>query len=120
MPALYTSNTKPDTLKADAYIIYMMLGDYFKSCTCDNTRLEKKLYLNYKDFSFNKQFSREEKIISKVESLGEEYLDSLAGIDAKVRITIDDMNAVLLFYTEDMKAIIKATVDKRGAIVFTA
>ena len=120
MPAIYTSNTKPDTLKADAYIVYMMMGDYFKSCVCDNTRFEKKLLLNYKDFSFNKQYSREEKILGKIEGLGEEFLDSLADIDVKARITIDEMQATVIFYTEDKKVIVKVTVDKKGAIVFTA
>lgn len=119
MPALYTSNTKPDSLKADAYIIYMMMGSYFNSCTCDNTRFEKKLFLNYKDFSFNKQYSREEKIISKIENLGEEFLNSLEDLDVLARITVGDDEATVVFYTED-KVITKAVVDKKGAMTFTA
>ena len=45
MAALYTSNSKPDSLKADAYIIYMMVGSYFASCKCDNAILEKRLLI---------------------------------------------------------------------------
>jgi len=120
MPALYTSNTKPDTLKADAYIVYMMMGSYFKSYECDNTRFAKKLYLNYKDFSFNKQYSREEKIISKIEGLGDTFLDSLSDIDVKVRIKIEEEEAKVYFYTEDKKVVVKAVIDKKGSIAFTA
>lgn len=119
MPALYTSNTKPDTLKADAYIIYMMMGSYFNSCVSDNTRFEKKLFLNYKDFSFNKQYSREEKIISKIENLGEEFLNSLENLDVFAKITVGDNDATVIFYTED-NVIVKAVVDKKGAMTFTA
>lgn len=120
MPALYTSNAKPDTLKADTYIVYMMMGDYFKSCKCDNSRFEKKLLLNYKDFSFNKQYTREEKIINKIEALGDNFLNSLSDIDVNARIKIEENDATVLFYTDDMKVIVKAVIDKKGTVTFTA
>lgn len=119
MAAIYTSNTKPDTLKADTYIMYMMFGSNFNSCKCDNTRMEKKLFLNYKDFSFNKQYSREERIIAKIDNLGEAFLDSLADIDAIVNITLNDEGSTLIFYTEDQTLIAKVNIDAKGAITFT-
>lgn len=118
MAAIYTSNTKPDTLKADTYIIYMMMGSYFNSCECDNSRMEKKLFLNYKDFSFNKQYTREERILGKIAALGDEYLDSLADMDVLACIKFVDDCGIVIFYMND-KIVLKANVDKKGVITFT-
>lgn len=117
MAALYTSNSKPDSLKADAYILYMMVGSYFASCTCDNNILEKKLFLNYKDLSLNKQYTREENILKKMEKLGEDYFDRFADIDAMARIKFEKDEAEVVFYA-DKKVILKARVDKKGSIAF--
>lgn len=117
MAALYTSNAKPDSLKADAYIIYMILGSYFNECKCDNAILEKRLFLNYKDLSLNKQMGREDKIIEKVEKLGEDFLNKFENVDALARITFEDDEAEILFYA-DKKVIIKARVNRKGAIQF--
>ena len=117
MAALYTSNAKPDSLKADAYILYTILGSYFKECKIDNTILEKRLFLNYKDLSINKQQTREEKIIDKVEKIGDEYLDTLKDTVAACNITFEDDEAIVLFYA-DKKVIVKARVNRKGAIRF--
>ena len=120
MAALYTSNSKPDPLKADAYIIYMILGSYFKSCKCDNAILEKRLFLNYKDLSKNKQETKEEKIIKKVENVeskNADFFSSFEDIDAQARINIDKDDAEVLFYSNN-KVIIKVKVDKKGAMKF--
>lgn len=119
MAALYTSNSKPDSLKADAYIIYMMLGSYFNDCKCDNTILEKRLFLNYKDLSLNKQYAREEKILAKIDKLDEDFLDQFADIDAKARITFTDSDADIVFY-DDEKIFLKAKIDKKGSMAFLA
>ena len=120
MAALYTSNSKPDSLKADAYIIYMIIGSYFKSCKCDNAILEKRLFLNYKDLSKNKQETKEEKIIKKVESVAAknfDFFESFENIDCQSRINLDKDDAEVLFYA-DNKVIIKVKVDKKGAMKF--
>lgn len=119
MAALYTSNSKPDSLKADAYILYMIMGDNFKSCKCDNAILEKRLFLNYKDLSLNKQYAREEKIIAKVDKLDEDFLNKFSDIDAKVRITFANDEAEVLFYA-DGKVLLKAQIDRKGSITFLA
>lgn len=119
MAALYTSNSRPDSLKADAYIMYMILGSYFKSCKCDNSILEKRLFLNYKDLSLNKQYAREEKIIAKVDRLDENFLEQFADVDAKVRINFIKDSADVIFYADD-KVFIKASVDKKGTMEFLA
>jgi len=75
--------------------------------------------LNYKDLSLNKQYAREEKIIAKVDRLDENFLDQFADVDAKVRITFEQDNADVIFYSGD-KILLKATVDKKGAMAFLA
>lgn len=119
MAALYTSNSKPDSLKADAYIIYMMMGSYFKECKCDNAILEKRLFLNYKDLSLNKQYAREEKILAKIDKLDENFLDRFTDVEAKVRISFADDSADVVFYNNG-KILLKATVDKKGTMAFLA
>lgn len=119
MAALYTSNSKPDSLKADAYILYMMMGSYFASCKCDNAILEKRLFLNYKDLSLNKQYAREEKILAKIDKLDENFLDQFSDIDAMARIKFEKDEAEVLFYA-DNKVLLKAKVDKKGSMTFLA
>ncbi|MDO4189037.1 MAG: hypothetical protein Q4D29_08605 [Lachnospiraceae bacterium] len=119
MAALYTSNSKPDSLKADAYILYMIMGSYFNTCKCDNAILEKRLFLNYKDLSLNKQYAREEKIIAKVEKLDEDFLNKFEEIDAMTRITFEGDEAEVLFYA-DNKVLLKAKIDRKGTITFLA
>ena len=117
MAALYTSISKPDSLKADAYIIYMMVGSYFASCKCDNAILEKRLFLNYKDLSLNKQYAREEKILEKMKKLGEDYFDRFSDMDVLARISFEKGEASILFYA-DKKVILKVRVDKKGSVTF--
>lgn len=117
MAALYTSNSKPDSLKADAYILYMMVGSNFADCKCDNTILEKKLFLNYKDLSLNKQYAREEKILEKMKKLGEDYFDKFSEVEAMARIKFEKDEAEVLFYA-DNKVLLKARVDRKGMVTF--
>lgn len=119
MAALYTSNSKPDSLKADAYIMYMMMGSYFKQCKCDNAILEKRLFLNYKDLSLNKQYAREEKILARIDRLDEDFLAQFSDTDADVRIVFTNDKAEVVFYNGS-NVLLKAVIDKKGAIEFLA
>lgn len=55
------------TQKAMDYIVYMIVGSYFDGMECMNKKVEKKLFLFYKDIRTKRQYAMEEKCIRYVE-----------------------------------------------------
>lgn len=56
-------------LNAMEYIIYMMIGSYFKSAKCTSKILEQRLFLYYKDMNEKTQIEKETKIINYAENI---------------------------------------------------
>lgn len=109
--ALYKSKTNA-AHKQSAYVIYMIMGSYFKRCTCKSKMLEKQLYLHYKDLPYGKQEKLEERIISYVEDRYADYLDHLALMDAEAYIIPQREGYEVVF--EFAKRTITFLVDKNG------
>ena len=53
--------------RAMEYIIYMMVGSYFKSAKCNSKVLERRLLLHYREMGDKLQIERELKCINYVE-----------------------------------------------------
>lgn len=95
-----------------AYILYMIIGSYFHSCTCKSIQYEKTLFLYYKEMGFGKQERMESEIIKKTESLLSDIKETFACMKAEVDIKCSNEILVLTFYTGFENVV--ATVDKKG------
>jgi hypothetical protein len=56
-----------DSQTAFEYVIYMIVGSYFKKTKCSNELLERKMRLQYCEQKLENQYSMEETCISYVE-----------------------------------------------------
>lgn len=58
---------KQETQRVFDYCLYMMLTSYFKASRCRSRQMEKKLFLDYKEYNLNKVYAMEEAAIKFVE-----------------------------------------------------
>jgi hypothetical protein len=91
-----------DNQRAWDYIMYMMLGSYFKKTNCLTTFWEQKLSLNYSAMKKQDQYAAEDKCIKAIEEevlpqLPDEFLDS----EVDVRLVIDDKDDVTVIEVTD-------------------
>lgn len=70
--------------KQTTYILYMIIGSYFRKCTCRTKFLEQSLFLYYKDMKENKQVKTEERIIHQMETQYTELVEKISGLDCEV------------------------------------
>lgn len=80
-----------DNQRAWDYIMYMMLGSYFKKTNCITPFWEQKLSLNYSAMKKQDQYAAEDKCIKVIEeevlpNLPEEFVES----EVDVKLVIDD------------------------------
>lgn len=102
--------------KQTAYILYMMVGSYFRKCSCKSKMLEKQLFLYYKDMPVKKQESLEERVIKDTEKILEELLPVLAESDCTVRILKVVDGYQLCFESETSKIVL--FVNEKGNYVW--
>ena len=106
----------PTKMKTNAYILYMIIGSYFRKCTCTSVITEHNLFLYYKEMPSGKQITAEEEIISYLESyLKKEIGDDLSMLeDLRCEVTITRYPCCyeLHFYTGFEGFV--AVVDKTG------
>lgn len=104
-------NTK---MQQNTYILYMMIGSYFKSCKCRNRVIERQLFLYYKDMPVGKQERAEEEILKKLDSVLGMYEKEMAQSDSTVKIWRDqkDRCCRLSFLTDTYELVVD--VDAHG------
>jgi hypothetical protein len=119
-----------DNQRAWDYIMYMMLGSYFKKTNCLTTFWEQKLSLNYSAMKKQDQYAAEDKCIKVIEEeilpqLPEEFLESTVDIklvvDEKDDVTVievtDGVYELMVAYKYDVKKVeIKDKADAEKGI----
>ena len=98
------------TQKAMEYIMYMMVGSYFKDVKCASHTLEKKLFLYYKDIKVDAQYSLEEKCINYTEKVLMKALpEKIWNEEVKAVLKVDDssLKTVIIFEGKDFSLKLK-------------
>ncbi|NBH71946.1 hypothetical protein D3Z51_07910 [Clostridiaceae bacterium] len=83
--------------RALAYIVYMMAGSYFSLGS--SNRRPSNLYLHYAEMPREKQYQYESRVISSMEALGKEFLQSIATLRCNVRCKFCGDDILLEFCT---------------------
>ena len=104
-------NTK---MQQNTYILYMMIGSYFKSCKCRNRVIERQLFLYYKDMPVGKQERAEEEILKKLDCILGMYEQEMSQTECIVKIRRDqeDRYCRLFFLTDTYELVVD--VDEKG------
>ena len=105
-----------ETQLATAYIIYMMLGSYFKSCKAQSTLKVNSLYVHYTEMRVNTQLSAERRIERDFTEQFAEYLPLFEDSICEVSVYDSGDNLCLRFDTGFEKLI--AVVDREGQYEF--
>lgn len=111
------NNSNHDNQRAWDYIMYMMLGSYFKKTNCLTPFWEQKLSLNYSAMKKQDQYAAEDKCIKVIENeildnLPEEFLESCVDI----KLVIDDNTdlTVVHVYTDKYDLKVAYKYDEKG------
>lgn len=96
----------------NAYIVYMIMGSYFKKCECKSEAMETSLRLFYRDMQPAKQEKREEDVIRELDRITKDYQDELANVNCEAHIRKAGDNYKIIFSTGLEN--IEAVVDKAG------
>ena len=105
-----------DIQKQTTYILYMILGSYFRKCNFKKKRLEETLMLYYKEMQQKKQIELEEKVIQKAEAILSGSLETIATRDCEADIYRDGPNYCLVFKTKFERVIASVGPTGRYAI----
>lgn len=84
---------------AKVYIIYMMLGSYFKSCQCINPCEAGHLYLHYQEMPVQKQFRQEEQILRIANEIHPEFRRRIDELKCAVRFFQSEGDYYVYFST---------------------
>jgi len=101
---------------ATAYIVYMMIGSYFKSCKAQSILKVNSLYVHYTEMRANTQLSTERRVERDFTEQFAEYLPLFENSLSEVSIYESDDNLCLCFDTGFEKLI--AMVDREGQYEF--
>ena len=105
-----------ETQLATAYIVYMMLGSYFKSCKAQSALKVNSLYVHYTEMRVNTQLSTERRIERDFTEQFAEFLPLFENSLCEVSIYDSGDNLCLRFDTGFEKLI--AMVDREGQYEF--
>lgn len=103
-----TSHRQQET----AYMLYMIIGSYFRRCSCRSKALEENLFLYYKELGERRQIDKERQIIRVSEGVLKDNMTDLAEMNAEVVISRADDLYILRFYTGFERVVV--TVDEKG------
>lgn len=70
----------------NSYALFMIIGSYFRTCTCKSPITEEMLYLYYRSLDSGRQISTEERIDSYIKSRFGDRLDKLADLNCEAHI----------------------------------
>lgn len=103
-------NKQIKNVKAMEYIIYMMVGSYFKSAECKTKSLERQLFLYYKELGYKEQTTKEDNCIRFIEhdllkKLPRRYLKE----NVKVAFKTDEVSGLnnIIFSGTNWKMVIR-------------
>ena len=82
----FTTVSRSDVQKENAYILYMIVGSYFNKCICINKITECNLYLYYREMPVGKQLAREKQVIDRTEKAIGFMADDLKDLHCQVEI----------------------------------
>ena len=105
-----------ETQLATAYIVYMMLGSYFKSCKAQSALKVNSLYVHYTEMRVNTQLSAERRVERDFTEQFAEYLPLFEDSVCEVSIYDSGDNLCIRFDTGFEKLI--AVVDREGQYEF--
>ena len=98
------------------YIIYMIVGSYFRSCSCANHVRETNLFLYYQDMRQGDQISKESKVEREFLQGYHGYLDTFADLVAEVHFQFGEKESKVYFLTGLEEVV--ATVRSDGTFSF--
>ena len=114
----FTTVSRSDVQKENAYILYMIVGSYFNKCICLNKITECNLYLYYREMPVGKQLAREKQVIDRTEKAIGFMADDLKDLHCQVEIRRDAEEIRLVFRTWFHTILI--TVESNGRYRFRA
>ena len=85
--------------RENAYILYMMIGSYFRRCHCVSCGVEQNLYLYYQEMPMNRQTKAEEQVLRRFNRKFEEFSHCLEDLECKVHIRYVKDNYIIYFAT---------------------
>lgn len=114
----FTTVSRSDVQKENAYILYMIVGSYFNKCICLNKITECNLYLYYREMPVGKQLAREKQVIERTEKAIGFMADDLKDLHCQVEIRRDAEEIRLVFRTWFHTILV--TVEPKGRYSFKA
>ncbi len=99
MKTFTSKEVKNNKQSAASYVVYMIVGSYFKDCICKNVFEEKRMYLNYAELSAPKQIEMEDKMICQMEKLDKSFLKAIEDMKCKVSFIKQGEEMIVKFET---------------------
>lgn len=108
-----TNNGKRYSIQlAKAYVVYMMLGSYFKSSQCKNPCEAEHLYLHYQELPGQKQFREEEQVLRLAGGIHPEFRKRISELKCAVRFFRNKEDYCVYFFTGFEEVL--ATINPEG------
>ncbi len=99
-----------------AYIAYMMVGSYFRSCQCESEMKEQNMKLHYLDMKKPKQERLEELVEKDFSTFFSSDLPALQELDSKVQFLEDGEDLMVCFLGRFGKLLV--TITPKGEYIF--
>lgn len=102
---------------AVGYVVYMMGGSYFKTCTCKNKIEEKHLFLHYSEMPKQKQMDLETKILRMMDKLDKEFLMKIENLRCEVHFKHNEEGYQIEFKTGGFESLL-CNIQEDGEVLF--
>ena len=111
-----SEETGSENQLAAAYIVYMMVGSFFKSCKLQSPIRMNSLRVHYAEMRVNSQLSVERRVEKDFEERFASYLDLFA--ESQCLVSIRDSGDVICLTFDTGFEQLKATIDREGQYDF--
>ncbi len=115
MRTFTNTENKSNKQLAASYVVYMIVGSYFKDCICQNKFEEKRMYLNYAELSVPKQIDLEDRVISQFEKMDKTFLEAIQNLKCKVSFLQKDKDMFITFQTGGFESL-EYKVNEKGKV----